>query len=142
MPSSKPIRRHLTGPGNSIPAAAGKLGIGEGTFRRAVDRGEVQVIEFGGLRRITDAEIERLRRLLGMQDGDASAYQNDDRQAKGAASDVADAAASDVADAHDGQTPRREPARIAERGKVRNKPRPGRPRKHQPLPKASQAVCE
>lgn len=79
------------------------------------------MIEFGGLRRITDAEIERLRQLLGMQDGDARAYQNDDRQAKGAA--------SDLADAHDGQTPRREPARIAERGKVRNKPGPGRPRK-------------
>ena len=54
--------RHLVRAGNSIPAAARKSEMGEGTVRRAVDRGEIKVVNFGGLRRIPDAEIERVRR--------------------------------------------------------------------------------
>jgi hypothetical protein len=43
--------------------------------RRAVDRGEIKTIEFGGLRRISDAEIERVRALFGLteQSGDTAA---------------------------------------------------------------------
>jgi hypothetical protein len=62
------VRRHLERAGNSIPAAAPKIGVSEGQLRRAIDRGQVHVVEFGGLRRITDAEITRVRALLGMAD--------------------------------------------------------------------------
>jgi excisionase family DNA binding protein len=65
MTAKKDVRRHLSRAGNSIPGAAKKIGVGEGTVRRAVDRKEIAVVEFGGLRRITDAEIERVRNLLG-----------------------------------------------------------------------------
>ena len=75
MTNRKQVRRHLARAGNSIPAAAKKLGFGEGTVRRAVDRGEIQIIEFGGLRRITDAEIRRVRALFGLTEpsGDTAA---------------------------------------------------------------------
>jgi excisionase family DNA binding protein len=75
MTNRKQVRRHLVRAGNSIPAAARKLGFGEGTVRRAVDRGEIKIIEFGGLRRISDAEIERVRVLFGLteQSGDTAA---------------------------------------------------------------------
>jgi excisionase family DNA binding protein len=66
MTNRRHVQRHLARAGNSIPAAAKKLGFGEGTVRRAVDRGEIKIIEFGGLRRISDAEIERVRSLFGL----------------------------------------------------------------------------
>jgi excisionase family DNA binding protein len=66
MANRKQVQRHLVRAGNSIPAAARKLGFGEGTVRRAVDRGEIKIVEFGGLRRITDAEIERVRSLFAL----------------------------------------------------------------------------
>lgn len=74
MTNRKQVQRHLMRAGNSIPAAAKKLGFGEGTLRRAVDRGEIKIIEFGGLRRITDAEIERVRAMFGLNhsSGDAA----------------------------------------------------------------------
>jgi excisionase family DNA binding protein len=74
MTNRKQVQRHLVRAGNSIPAAAKKLGFGEGTVRRAVDRGEIQIVEFGGLKRITDAEIERVRALFGLTQpsGDAA----------------------------------------------------------------------
>jgi excisionase family DNA binding protein len=62
----KNVRRHLHRAGHSIPSAAAQLGIGEGTIRRAIDRGQINIIEFGGLRRISNAELERIRILLGM----------------------------------------------------------------------------
>ena len=65
MTARNKVRRHLVRAGNSIPAAAKKLGMGEGTVRRAVDRGEISIIEFGGLRRISDSEIARIRALFG-----------------------------------------------------------------------------
>jgi excisionase family DNA binding protein len=71
MPTTTPAprrRRHLDRVGNSIPLAAKKLRVGEGTLRRAIDRGEVKVIEFGGLRRIPDAEIARIKEMLGLLD--------------------------------------------------------------------------
>jgi excisionase family DNA binding protein len=55
-----PARRNIGG-GLSIPAAAAELGLPEYTLRKAVDRGEVTAVKFGGLRRIPPAEIERLR---------------------------------------------------------------------------------
>ena len=53
--------------GNTIPVAARKLQMGESQLRRAVDRHEVNCVEFAGLKRITDAEIERIANLLGLQ---------------------------------------------------------------------------
>jgi hypothetical protein len=52
--------------GNTIPVAAKKLQMGESQLRRAVDRKEVAYVEFAGLKRITDAEIERVANLLGL----------------------------------------------------------------------------
>jgi len=52
------------GKGLSIPAAALELGMSEYTLRKAVDRGEVKTISFGGLRRIPPSEIERLRAMF------------------------------------------------------------------------------
>jgi excisionase family DNA binding protein len=66
MTNRKLVKRHLDRAGNSIPGAAQRLGVGEGTLRRAVDRGEIAVVRFGGLTRITNAEIERVRALLGL----------------------------------------------------------------------------
>lgn len=58
MPSPKPRLR------NTIPEAAGRIGISEGQLRRAISNGEVRTVPFGGLERITDSEIERVRALL------------------------------------------------------------------------------
>ena len=51
---------------HSIPAAARKLQplVTEGMLRRALHRGQVKFIDFGGLKRITDAEVERIRGLF------------------------------------------------------------------------------
>jgi excisionase family DNA binding protein len=65
MTARKDVKKHLSRVGNSIPGAAKKIGVGEGTLRRAIDRKQVEVIEFGGLRRITDAEVDRVRTLFG-----------------------------------------------------------------------------
>ena len=50
----------------TIPAAAKKLKplMSEGQLRRAIKRKQVKTVPFGGLRRVTDAEIERVRALL------------------------------------------------------------------------------
>ena len=64
MANSEKRRRRNAGGGLSIPAAAEELNASEWQLRRAVDRGEVAVVQFGGLRRIPPAEIERLRREL------------------------------------------------------------------------------
>jgi hypothetical protein len=57
--------RHITHAGFSIPAAAKAADVPEGVMRRAVDRGEVEVIRFAGLRRVPPREVERLRKALG-----------------------------------------------------------------------------
>jgi hypothetical protein len=57
-------RRRNAGRGLSIPAAAEELKASEWQLRRAVERGEVTVVQVGGLRRIPPREIERLRREL------------------------------------------------------------------------------
>ena len=61
MPKKKkPIGRL----GFTIPAFAEALGVPEGVARRAVEKGEVETVRFGGLRRVPPREIERLRSLF------------------------------------------------------------------------------
>ena len=36
----------------------------ERTFRRAVEMGEVATVQFGGLKRITFSEVERIRKMF------------------------------------------------------------------------------
>jgi hypothetical protein len=67
------VKKRKAQPGNTIPGAARKLGLPEGQFRRAVDRGEVKVVEFAGLKRITDAEIARIANLFGISELDEAA---------------------------------------------------------------------
>jgi hypothetical protein len=58
------VKRHSAG--NTIPMAAQKLGMGAGQLRRAIASGEVNYVEFAGLKRISDTEIERIAALLGL----------------------------------------------------------------------------
>jgi len=51
---------------HTIPKAAEKLRLPEGQFRRAVKLGQVKTIDFAGLQRVPDAEIERIAELLGL----------------------------------------------------------------------------
>jgi hypothetical protein len=55
-----------TRPANTIPMAAKKLGLPEKMTRDAVKRGEIRSVMFAGLPRVTDAEIERVRDMLGL----------------------------------------------------------------------------
>ena len=64
---AKRVRAHLSRAGNSIPGAARKLKLGENTLRRAIANGEVKYVDFGGLRRIPDSEVERIRDLLELR---------------------------------------------------------------------------
>jgi hypothetical protein len=56
-----PVRQHRPG---SIPAVAAAAKISEQMLRRAVDRGEVEAVSVGGLRRILPREQERLKELF------------------------------------------------------------------------------
>jgi hypothetical protein len=56
--------RRRTGAGYSIPAAAEELDVPYKTLREAIDRKQVQTIQFGGQVRMTKREIERLRDLF------------------------------------------------------------------------------
>jgi hypothetical protein len=60
----KTTQRHITHAGYSIPAVASELGMPEGLIRSAVQRGEIEVVPFGGLRRIPPREVDRLRELF------------------------------------------------------------------------------
>jgi hypothetical protein len=53
-----------TGAGYSIPAAAAELGISYRTMTAAINRGDVHVVSFGGLRRVPAQEIERVKAEL------------------------------------------------------------------------------
>jgi hypothetical protein len=68
MPSRKSPQRHIIHAGYSIPAGAVELDIPEGVLRRAVEKGQVEYVDFAGLRRIPPREIDRLRGLLGKPD--------------------------------------------------------------------------
>jgi hypothetical protein len=60
-------RRHR-GPGYSVPEAAEALNISYKVLRAAIRRGEAHVVPFGGLDRMTAAEVNRLRELFGEVD--------------------------------------------------------------------------
>ena len=65
MPKKKkPSGRHIGHLGFTIPAFAEELNVPEGAVRRAVEKGEVETVWFGGLRRIPPREVERLRSLF------------------------------------------------------------------------------
>ena len=59
------IRGHRS---NTIPAVAERLHphVSEGMLRRAIKKGEVKVIPFGGLDRIPDEEEQKIRELFGL----------------------------------------------------------------------------
>jgi hypothetical protein len=64
--------KHPTGPrkgaGFTIPAAADEIPVAYRTLLQAVKAGQVEVIEFGGLKRISRAEVKRVRTLLFGED--------------------------------------------------------------------------
>jgi len=62
-------RRARTGAGFTLPAAAAELNVPYKTLAKAVDRGEARAITFGGTRRLTTAEVNRLKALFA---GDAA----------------------------------------------------------------------
>ena len=65
MPKVKKLSgRHIGHLGFTIPAFAEALEVPEGAVRRAVEKGEVEVVWFAGLRRIPPREVERLRSLF------------------------------------------------------------------------------
>jgi hypothetical protein len=49
--------------GVSIRDAARETGIPEKRLRRAAEKGEVKIVEFGGVDKIPVSEVERLKRL-------------------------------------------------------------------------------
>jgi hypothetical protein len=61
---SKKVRRHLDGPGFTIPMAAKRLGW-EHVVRQAVARREISAITISGLPRIASSELERLEGIFG-----------------------------------------------------------------------------
>jgi len=50
--------------GHTIRSAARELKVDEKTFRVAVRNGEVSCVDFGNVKRITFAEVERLRKIF------------------------------------------------------------------------------
>jgi hypothetical protein len=60
--SSRKRRRMRAG--WSIPGAAEEVGTAYKTMRTAVERGQVKVIEFGGLRWVPNSEVERLKGIF------------------------------------------------------------------------------
>ena len=60
----KPKKRRRDGAGYSLPAAAEELGVSYKTLLDAVQLGHVKAFEFGKLRRVSKAEIERIKRLF------------------------------------------------------------------------------
>ena len=55
--------RRAPGPGYSILGAAKESGLPEKRIRRAIELGEIRVIEFGGVKRIPPSEVQRLCEL-------------------------------------------------------------------------------
>ena len=65
--AEKPIKRGRgSGAGWAPYAAAKRCEIAWPRFQKAMKKGEVEVIEFGDLERITDLEIARIRGLHGL----------------------------------------------------------------------------
>ena len=76
---SKRVRR--AGPGRTVPklAEAYKEYISESTLRRAIRRGDLRVVTFGGLRIVTPAEERRLCELLEIPLAAETAYKKESR---------------------------------------------------------------
>jgi hypothetical protein len=55
--------KRASGAGRSVLGVAKELDIPEGRVRRAMDKGEIEIVEFGGVKRIPNREFERLKRL-------------------------------------------------------------------------------
>jgi hypothetical protein len=64
LKKKKPSGRHIRHLGFTIPAFAEEMNVPEGVIRRAVEKGQVEVVLFAGLRRIPPREVERLRSLF------------------------------------------------------------------------------
>lgn len=64
-------RLRASGPGYSITAAAKIIPMPRKRLQRAVDRGEVQIIEFGGVSLLSAKEVERIRALYGIDENSA-----------------------------------------------------------------------
>lgn len=58
------MARSRKGPGISAWRMAKEDGIPYARLRRAIDSGQVKIVEFGGVTIITPAERERVRKLL------------------------------------------------------------------------------
>jgi hypothetical protein len=56
-------KKRASGAGHSALGVAKELDIPEGRLRRAINRGEIEVVEFGGVKRIPSRELERLKQL-------------------------------------------------------------------------------
>ena len=63
----KPITK-APGPGFSIFAAAREIPMPHKRLIRAVEAGEVAVVWFGKTKRITETEIQRIRKIYGLPD--------------------------------------------------------------------------
>lgn len=74
-------RLPLAGLGPTVPKAAQALKLSEPTLRRAIARGEVECVTFGGLSRIPNDEIARLRKLLRVDQREAANQQGQDADA-------------------------------------------------------------
>jgi hypothetical protein len=61
--SAKKHRQSRT-PGTSPYEAAKKIGVAWPLLRNAIENGEVEMRTFGGRNFLTDAEIERVKKLL------------------------------------------------------------------------------
>lgn len=60
-------RYRASGPGYTITAAAREIPMPRKRLQRAVDLGEVEFVEFGGLKLLTPATIVRIRQLYGIE---------------------------------------------------------------------------
>jgi hypothetical protein len=61
MPKKKKLSgRHIRHLGFTIPGCAEELDVPEGAVRRAVEKGEIEVVLFAGLRRIPPREVDKV----------------------------------------------------------------------------------
>jgi len=61
------VQRYPDSIGHTIKSGARELGISHRTMRKAVEKGDVKVVDFGGINRITFEELERVRKLLRLR---------------------------------------------------------------------------
>lgn len=56
-------RNRKLGPGYSARQVSFKTGMPVARILRAMDRGEIRVVSFGGVARIPESELERIKKL-------------------------------------------------------------------------------